>query len=135
MRYMMRQVLLFTIVLMLSSFGRCGTGEAAGPWQGQVVDAGTGQPLEGVVVLAVWFKMTRGPAGPSGRFYDAEEVVTGPDGRFTIASRSTFTLNPFTYINDPEFTIFKPGYGRWRIKDWEKKPKAWEELTAGEVLE
>jgi hypothetical protein len=28
--------------------------EAAGPWRAQVVDAETGQPLEGVAVIAVW---------------------------------------------------------------------------------
>lgn len=131
----MRQALMFTIILALCPFVGPGTGEAAGPWQAQIVDAETGQPLKDVIVLAVWYKMTRGPAGPSGRFYDAEEVVTSPDGRFTIVSRWTFTLDPFTYIKDPEFTIFKPGYGRWRVQDWAKKPKAWEELTAGEVLE
>lgn len=131
----MRQALLFTIILTLSSYGGLRTGEAAGPWRAQVVDAETGEPLKGMIVVAYWSKMTRGPGGASASFYDAEEVVTGPDGHFTIATRWTFTLNPFTHVEGPEVKIFKPGYGRWRIKDWEKKPKAWEELTAGEVLE
>lgn len=134
MRHMMREVLLFTVILSLSVFGGSCTGQPAGPWKAQVVDSETRKPLEEVVVLAYWLKMTRTPGGPSPQFYDAEEVLTGDDGRFTIPSRWTFMLNPLKYIKDPEFIIFKPGYGRWRTQDWEKKPKQWEELTVGEVL-
>lgn len=131
----MRPVLLVTILLTLSLVGGASTGEAAGPWKAQVVDAETGQPLESVIVLAYWLRMTRGPGGPSPSFYDAEEVVTGPNGRFTIASRWTFTLNPFTYIDEPEFKIFKPGYGAWVIRGWTgERPKEWEDLTVGEIL-
>jgi hypothetical protein len=131
---MRRDALLWIAVLTMGILGPPQPAAAAGPWKAQVVDAETGKPLEGVVVLAVWYKMTRTLGGPSPSFYDAEEEVTGPDGRFIIASRWTFTLNPLTYIDEAEFTIFKPGYGRWRIRDWEKKPKEWEELSTAEVL-
>jgi hypothetical protein len=136
MRHMMRQVLLFTIILTLSVFGMSCTGQPAGPWKAQVVDAETGKALEGVVVLAVWHRRYASPGGwAGGGYYASEEVVTRPAGRFVIPARWTFTLVPFlTTIKGPEFTIFKPGYGGWRIRDWEKKPKEWEELTAGEVL-
>lgn len=131
----MRHALTLAVILGLSVLDSPSTGEAAGPLKAQVLDAETGQPLEGVVVLAYWLKMTRGPGGASPSFYDAEEVVTGPDGRFTIPSRSTLTLNPFTYIDGPEFTIFKPGYGRWGIRGWKgERPKEWQDLTVGEIL-
>ena len=101
---------------------------AAGPWQAQVVDAETGQPLEGVVVLMYWIKYTGSFAGwAGGEFYDAEEVVTGPDGRFVVPSRWVFTLNPFKKVTR-DMVIFKPGYGHWRFRDameWEKLPD-WE---------
>ena len=98
---------------------------AAGPWKAQVVDAETGQPLEGVVVLMYWIKYTGGPAGwAGGEFYDAEEVVTGQDGRFVVPSRWVFTLNPFRKVFR-EMVIFKPGYGQWELRD----AKEWEKLS------
>lgn len=100
---------------------------ADGPWQAQVVDAETKQPLEGVVVLAVWDKHMRGFGVHGDLGYgESEEVLTDKDGRFTIAARSSFTLNPFVYLKDPEFLIFKSGYGRavWpEYKNAEQWPK------------
>src|SRR3990170_3762971 len=56
-----------------------GIGEAAGPWKAQIVDAETGRPLEGVVVLAVWIRYTASVGGWAGaKYYASEEVVTGP---------------------------------------------------------
>ena len=116
--------------------------DAAGPWKAQVVDADAGQPLEGVVVLASWIKYTSSVGGwAGGKFHDAQEVVTGPDGRFEIAERATWTLNPFRRIAGPTVVIFKPGYGQWRFrgaKDWptdavQRKPfvrEAWEKFTS-----
>ena len=67
--------------------------------------------------------------------------MTGPDGKFVIQERSTWTFLPFlTVIKGPQFYIFKPGYGRWVFrgsKDWPKDAyereillkKAWEQFT------
>lgn len=96
---------------------------AAGPWKAQVVDAETGQPLEGVVVLMYWITYTGGPAGwAGGEFYDAEEVLTDASGRFEVPSRWVFTLNPFKKVSR-EMIIFKPGYGQLRFRgsaEWDK---------------
>lgn len=112
-----------------------GAGAAAGPWQAQIVDAETGQPLEGVVVLFSWLKMTRTLGGPSPDFHDASEVATDLDGRFTISARSHVILNPFQYIDGPRVVIFKPGYGQWRVRaglppSWQKD----EDLTTGDIF-
>jgi len=100
-------------------------GEAAGPWKAQIVDQETKKPLEGVVVLAVWERRYTSPGGPAGGgYYDSEEVVTGPDGRFVIPAKWTFTFLPFlTVIKGPYFYIFKPGYGQWQFQGadtWER---------------
>ena len=96
-----------------------------GPWKGQIVDAETGQALEGVVVLFYWIKYTSTPAGwAGGDFRDAAEVVTGPDGRFVVPARRTFTLVPWKKVSR-EIVIFKPGYGHWRFRgsdQWERLP-------------
>lgn len=125
------RIVLLLIVVLAVLLGPHAAG-AAGPWTAQIVDAETGQPLEGVVVLMYWIKYTGGPAGwAGGEFYDAEEVVTGPDGRFVVPSRWVFTLNPFKKVFR-EMVIFKPGYGQWEFRDakeWEKLPY-WKESKA-----
>ncbi len=89
-----------------------------GPWRAQVVDAETGHPLEGVVVLFWWRRCYLGDAHCVGTYYDSEEVVTGVDGRFVIAARrSLVPLLPFlTHYEGPERVIFKPGYGLWSFQ-------------------
>ena len=122
-----RRLVLLVIVAFTVLFGPRAAG-AAGPWTAQIVDAETGQPLEGVVVLMYWIKYTGSFGGwAGGEFYDAEEVVTGQDGRFVVPSRSVFTLHPFKKVFR-EMVIFKPGYGQWEFRDakeWEKRPD-WE---------
>ena len=140
-----RIVPLMVVALVVSLLGPQAA-VAAGPWQAQIVDAATGQPLEGVVVLMYWIKYTGSFAGWAGaEFYDAEEVVTGPDGRFVVPSRWVFTLNPFKKVIR-EMVIFKPGYGQWEFRDareWEKLPdweskalreKAWKQFEGEGVL-
>jgi hypothetical protein len=93
-----------------------------GPWKAQVVDAETGQPLEGVVVLAWWTKnfWLIGLHGDIGGG-DSQEVVTGKDGQFTIASRRLFTFNPLIALRGPEFAIFKSSYGEWHFQGYERE--------------
>ena len=119
-----RRLVLLLIVALAVLFGPRAAG-AAGPWKAQVVDAETGQPLEGVVVLMYWITYTGTWAGwAGGEFYDAEEVVTGQDGRFVVPSRWVFTLNPFKKVFR-QMVIFKPGYGQWELRD----AKEWEKLS------
>ena len=98
----------------LSMLAIVGPAEAAGPWRGQVVDAETGQPLEGVVVLAVWDKLSPGVMHPRREYHDVDEVVTDADGRFVIPERRMLTANPFVNLDGPNLHLFKPSYGRWR---------------------
>lgn len=107
-------------------------GEAAGPWKAQIVDAETGQPLEGVVVLASWIKYESSVGGwAGGKYYDSEEVVTGPDGRFVIQSRWSYTIPGITKVSGPEWVIFKPGYGQWRLRPGAKGFGEGEEAIIG----
>jgi hypothetical protein len=110
--YAARVVLLSLITLAVSLDG-LPSGEAAGPWQAQVVSAETEQPLEGVVVLAWWTRHVRGLGGPSEEYHDSQEVLTDTDGRFTIDARWFFSLNPLVFFRGPFFAMFKAGYGRF----------------------
>ena len=107
----MRYVVLGALVVVTLGVGLLTGAEAAGPWQAQVVSAETKQPLEGVVVLAWWTRHVRSLGGPSEEYRDSQEILTGKDGRFTIASRWFFSLNPLVFFRGPFIAMFKPGYG------------------------
>ena len=92
--------------------------DAAGPWRAQILDAETGQPLEGVVVLAIWRTEPSGIRMHTGReFYDVDEVVSDADGRVVIPERSLMAWRRMSKISGPELVVFKPGYGIWEFRD------------------
>ena len=88
----------------------------SGPWRAQIVDAETGQPIEGVIVLAVWDKRTFAWPHPDRNYHDSEEVVSDKDGRIVINARVVTSRHPFEVYIGPLLTIFKPGYGRWQFR-------------------
>ena len=107
---------LFIALLMSGTTDAAFEPPGEGPWRGTIVDAETKQPLEGVVVFALWnerYGSIGGYAG--GGYFDSEEVVTGADGSFMIR-RLKRSFNPFSIIQGPGFTIYKPGYGRWHFQ-------------------
>lgn len=108
-----KMVTLF-MILCLSIYG--GSAMAGGSWKGKVVDIETKQPLEGAVILAVWERVYRTPYGANSYFYEAKEVVTDKAGEFVIHSYTPINLLPIvSYMQGPEFIVFKPGYGSLRM--------------------
>jgi hypothetical protein len=88
----------------------------SGPWRAQIVDAENGQPLEGVIVLALWDKRSFGWPHADRTFHDIDEVVSDANGRFVIPARTIATRHPFERIIGPIVTMFKPGYGQWKFQ-------------------
>ena len=78
-----------------------------GPYKGRVVDAETGAPIEGVVILGVWYKEIPTAAGAVGSYYDASETMTDKNGEFEIRGLG---LKVFTNIAPMHVLIFKAGY-------------------------
>lgn len=82
-----------------------------GPWKGRIIDIETKELLEGAVVLAVWERVYRTPAGDNSYFYNAKEVLTDKEGRFEIPAYTPINLLPIiSYMRGPYFTFFKPEY-------------------------
>jgi hypothetical protein len=106
------------IVLALAAAGAwlLGPTPPSGPWRAQIVDAETGQPLHGVIVLAIWDKISIGWPHPDRQFYDLDEVVSDAEGRFVIPARVTGGRHPFERLARPMVRMFKPGYGDWRFQ-------------------
>jgi hypothetical protein len=89
----------------------CGTpaGEVRGPFRGQLIDAESGQPIAGAVILAIWETVAPSPVGHGGQeIHDAREAISDRGGRFEIprlsAPAGRLDLQP------PRLCPFAPGY-------------------------
>jgi hypothetical protein len=78
-----------------------------GPYEGKVVDADTGEPIEGAVVLGVWYRIHPNVAGWNSEFYDAVETLTDKNGEFYIKGLGPLLMSN---IDDMNMVIFKVGY-------------------------
>jgi sugar lactone lactonase YvrE len=91
-------------------------GEAGHALRGRVIDAETGRPVPGVVVLAVWRRTVSGhptiPLLPVGVIGVAERV-TDAEGRFAFGHRLRANLIG-TALTGPELHVVAPGYGGWQ---------------------
>lgn len=97
---------------VLAASGGCAVYHHYGAVEGKVVEVGTGTPLDGAAVLAVYYTDAYGPAGSVSQFLDAQEAVTDEKGEFRIPSLNTFTFRPLqSFQSYIMATIFKPGYG------------------------
>ena len=108
----MKPLLRYLSILMCLLVAGCAITHKYGPYYGKVVDAETGEPIEGAVVLAVFYTESPGPAGSISHFADAVEVVTDKNGEFRIPATRVYG-GRFLQFWDPyaSFRIFKPGYG------------------------
>jgi len=87
-----------------------------GPYSGRVMDADTGAPVEGVVVLGVWNTEQITPGGAVHNFHDARETVTDKNGVFEIPGMGLKILGNVTPM---DVLIFKAGYEHIGMSSWE----------------
>jgi hypothetical protein len=101
-----------------------------------LVDEDSGQPLEGVVVVAQWVLWVAGPGGHGPRLH-VQETVTNSTGQFYFPGwgPKPNPRYPITRLvdRDPLLSFFKPGYrprtvqNRWdrnesvRFSEWDGK--------------
>ncbi|MBI5550298.1 MAG: carboxypeptidase regulatory-like domain-containing protein [Desulfobacterales bacterium] len=78
------------------------------PIQGQVVDAETGQPVEGAVVAVRWTHYYLTPMGTARDEYGTTEVITDAQGHFTVPKY------PFA---SHFMGAYKKGYICWSSED------------------
>jgi hypothetical protein len=78
-----------------------------GPYEGRIIDADTGKPIEGVVILGTWYTAQFSPAGSTYNFYDARETVTDRNGEISIPGMG---LRVLSNLEPMHVLIFKAGY-------------------------
>jgi len=103
----------FAVLGLLASTAACAGFHSAQAIRGQVVDKDTGQPLEGVIVVAQWQPDFVGTFGRrEGSVINSFEAVTDKEGRYQIPAWGPKPLLPFTEmgIEDPGLSFFKPGF-------------------------
>jgi hypothetical protein len=128
---------------MLAIVLACETLACAGPLtysatqiKGRVVDADSGEPIEGAVVVAQWVLFNIGPGhgGHKGRLH-IHETMTDKDGYYMIPGWGPRIRPPMTELvnRDPEILIFKGTYepkalynsiaraSSVRVSDWDGK--------------
>jgi hypothetical protein len=104
------------ILMVLATF-TCAYGiRYDGPYSGRVIDADTGAPVEGVVVLGVWNTEQITPGGAVHSFHDARETVTDKNGEFEIPGMGFMILENVTPM---DVLIFKAGYEHIGMSSWE----------------
>jgi hypothetical protein len=113
------------VLVGLLALASCGTAAAQtedgdgyvngqkGTYRGRVLDAGTGRPLAGVVVVAVWRRDRVVPLGSRSEHYVAREALTTENGGWVIEAHDLESSAP-RRTRRPFFTIFLPTYGRPR---------------------
>lgn len=81
--------------------------------EGRVIDAETGKPIEGAVVVATWETAMLSLDTKTGPTLYVHETTTDGDGRYRIRGWGPKPRAPLTTLNpyrDPAITIFKSRY-------------------------
>lgn len=129
----MRRTPLFLSFMLLLASAACDSGiptsYSAHPIRGKVVAATTGQPLEGVIIVAQWVLYETSPGGQNPRKrLQMLETVTAPDGSYAFPGWGP-KPNPvnfdkehayvccFLTSRDPQLSFFKQGYDILTVKN------------------
>jgi hypothetical protein len=111
---MQKYVILTIIIFFMALTAGCTINHEFGPFMGKVVDAETGEPIEGAVVLIGFFIETGTLGGTVSTFADAVETLTNIKGEFQIPQKR---VNLFRWMaswdEDCYISIFKLGYGAY----------------------
>ncbi len=117
---------LIAIVALFAVLAAINMTHQFGPFMGKVVDAETGEPIEGAAVLISFYIETGTMGGTVYTFLDAVETLTDSQGEFRFAPKRINRFHIFSsWSDDCQISIFKPGYSAYpghsqAYSSWEK---------------
>jgi len=138
---MRRLFLVSSLLVLLPTSAACVTqipsAYSAHPVRGWLVDATTGQPLEGVIIVAQWILYDTGVGGQNPRQrLQVLETVSGADGSYAFPGwgpkpnpKTTMDLAHayaccFLTNRDPQLSFFKPGYRPLTVQNTDERESA-----------
>lgn len=105
------------VPVVLAAIGPCTITRKYGPYHGRVIEEATGDPIDGALVLMVFFTEMYTLGGFTTHFVDAVETTTGDNGDFSIPARRLWAFRlPHQWDDIAPVTIFKPGYGAYSMR-------------------
>lgn len=112
---MKKSIIIFLAVMIISVFFFVFSSHAdflysKPEFRGRVIDSETKEPIEGAVVVVLYYKrpLIGSPAGVSSYVFHARETLTDSKGEFYFPSYSSVLL--FTEDRGVRFIFYKPGY-------------------------
>ncbi len=113
----LRTVIGITLILFLASSNSF---SADRTFRGKLIDAETLKPIEGAVVVAVWYKTKAFLVGSTTDFKDAKETLTDKNGEWSITGPEDqevpkrfdllYVIGLRHITEGPKITYYKPGY-------------------------
>jgi hypothetical protein len=97
--------------------------ELIGPYSGTVLDATTGKPVEGALVLFYWRKRIPNPIGSSSDLIDAKLISTIAAGKYDLPVAFANT-GLSGVLDSTHVIIYQPGYKAYIKLIWHNSPYA-----------
>lgn len=112
-------ILLIAVAVLLSIVSTCGGWPLykKPAFRGRIIDAETKQPIEGAVVVVVYYRelLIGTPAGGITSYEAVKEILTDAKGEFYFPPYTGFI--PFWKEDFTNFIIYKPGYMAGNVPD------------------
>jgi len=102
----MKQFIFIMLLIILLPTAACSGPISGKAITGKIVDAETGQPLAGAILLVEWTKTH----GFGNTYTTSEKVVEIFSDRNGIVKIPGYDVR---FVNEPDITIYKPGYVAW----------------------
>lgn len=105
--------------LAVVSFAGCSPIVWHGPFEGRILAADTGAPIPGAAIAVFYYyhSVSFHPRSIRVFFghdiveaYTAHDVIADDRGRFSLPALRRLNLRPFSFVDDPRFSVFAKGY-------------------------